>query len=194
VASEPGFPGNNSLASGLFGVFQQAATQKASTEEVWAGLRSAAGSWAFNAAGGGDTPSQEELEESGRAILSQQGFTIQTANTYRALAGQWRSARDNLHQADNDSQIVANQIFVPPWAKTNDPSVPSRYRVRVNWELTPSAGDVFTKWSNYELTGPLTSLSDVFDQAQGKARSDKYLYLLSDGTAPSISDYEIEQI
>jgi hypothetical protein len=194
VASGPNFEGENSLASGLFGIFQSAASGGTDTATVWANLRSAAGTWAYQAGGGGEMPTEAELEESGRQILKDQGVTIQTVNTYRALAGQWQSAREALASADEGSQITASQIFTPPWANSDTDAVPSRYRVRVNWELTPAAGDVFTKWSSYELTSPLTSLDDILAQAEGKARDDKYLYLLSGGAAPSVSDYEIEQI
>jgi hypothetical protein len=180
MADDSGWPGQNTLMSGLFGVLQTAAQSRLPTADVWSTLRQAAGAWQFQAAG--------------REILSQAGVGIQQVNTYRGLAGQWLAAKQRLQAADGDSQIVANQIFKPPWATTIDGAVPDRFRLRVAWQITPTAGDVFTKWSTYELTTPLTTINDALAAAGDKAAGDKYLALLSGDSLPTVSDYEIEQV
>lgn len=193
--ASPGWgPNDNPLLSGLFGVLQSAAASRQSTADIWSGLRVAAATWQWQAQGGGEIPSQAELEATGADILRSQGVGIQQVNAYRAIAGQWRSAHEKAQALENDEQVMAGAIFRPPWAQTAPAGVPVRYRVRVNWELTPAVGDIFNKWSTYELTAPITTIGDVLGQAGSKAAGDRYLYQLSGGSPPSISDYEIEQI
>ena len=194
MADDGGFPGGSPLLSGLFGVFQQAASSSMSTADVWSSLRQAAGTWQWQASGGGELPSTEELEASGADILRQQGVGIQQVNTYRALAGQWRSARQAAQNLDEGEQISAGAVFRPPWASTAQSGVPERYRIRVQWQLTPAVGDAFTKWSTYELTSPLTTIANVLDQAGAKATGDRYLYTLSAGSPPVVNDYALELI
>lgn len=194
MAEPPGFAGQNPLLSGLFGVLQQAAQGHQTTADVWQALRTAAGTWQAQAAGTAGELSQAELEENGRQVLSASGVGIQEVNTYRANAGQWLSAKEALHAAGDQSQITAKSIFVPPWATSTSNAEPSRYRVRVNWQLSPTVGEAFSKWSSYELTAPISNIEDVLAQAGSKAADDKYIYLLSGGAPPEISDYEVEQI
>jgi hypothetical protein len=186
--------GYNPLASGLFGSFQAGAAASASTADIWRDLRINAATFAWQAQGGGERPSDDELEAMGRPILSAAGIGIQQVNTYRAIAGQWQKAKANLASLNDDEQVGRSAIFVPPWAQTGANGVDARYRVRVNWEVTPSIGDVFTKWSSYEITAPVASISDALEQAGAKAAGDKYLYLLSGGAPLGISDYQVEQI
>jgi hypothetical protein len=194
MSAPPGEGGTNPLLSGLFGTLQSAASQRLSTASVWQTLRVAAGTWQHQASGGGETPSLAQLEEAGRAVLSQAGVGIQQVNAYRGVAGQWLAAKQRLHAADSAAQVQGNQIFTPPWATTAGPDQQSRFRVRVNWTITPTAGDVFNKWSTYEMTAPVTSIDDVLGQAAAKAAGDKYLSLLSGGAEPAVADYEIEQV
>lgn len=193
----PGGPAEgstNPLLSGLFGVLQSAAAARLSTADVWQSLRVAAGTWQYQAQGGGETPSLSELEQAGRQILSENGVGLQQVNEYRASAGQWRAAKERLQAANNGTQVQGNQIFVPPWATTAGPEQQSRFRLRVNWEITPTAGDVFNKWSSYELTAPVTTIADALDQANGMMSGDKYLQLLAGDSSPTPIDYEIEQV
>lgn len=194
MAGEPGFPGQNSLLSGLFGVLQTSASQRLSTADVWQSLRVAAGTWQFQAQGGGELPPTADLEAAGREILSRSGIGIQQVNTYRGIAGQWLASKQRLQAAENNLQVTGQQIFTPPWATTTGGEQLSRYRVRINWEITPVAGEVFTKWSAYELTAPITTIEDALSQAGAKAAGDKYLDLLSGGAPLGVADYEIEQI
>lgn len=126
--------------------------------------------------------------------MSEQGIGIQQVNTYRALAGSWKSAADHVQGIDPRDQITARDIFVPPWAKTATAGVPDEYRVRVEWTITPTVGDSYTKWSSYQVTSPLTNIADVIQQATTKAQGDRYIYQLSSGGAPAVNSYQIEQI
>jgi hypothetical protein len=194
MAGGSDWEGQNKLLSGLFGSFQQAASNFAGTSDLWTQLRVTAATWAFQAQGGGDLPSGADLESAGAEILRGQGVGIQAVNTYRGIAGQWRGAKQVLHGLDDDEQIPAAAIFSPPWATTSSGAVPNRYRIRVEWEFNPDIGDSYTQWSNYELTGPLTSVADALAQAaQMKGRNPK-----SDdpggAQGPYVNDYELEQI
>lgn len=188
------FPRQNGLLGGLFGTFQGAAQGGLDTASIWSTLRQAAATWQFQASGGGDLPPPDELEKSGAEILSQAGVNAPAVSTYRGIAGKWLGAKTTLHAADLDQQITAPMIFQPPWATTTGPEQDSRYRLRIEWEITPTNGDVFTKWHSYELTAPLTSIQDALDQAGAKIAGDKYLQLLAGDSEPTINDYEIEQI
>jgi hypothetical protein len=190
----PGIGGENPLLSGLFGVLQTAATQRLSTEDVWSSLRQAAGSWAFQAAGGGPTPSIADLEALGTRILSEQGVGIQQVNSYRALAGTWRQAAANAQNLPADQQILAQDIFVPPWAKTTAAGVPSEYRVRVQWQVQPTVGEAFTTWGTYQLTSPLTTIADVLTQAQGLVGKKPTSATPPGANITGIVSYEIEQV
>lgn len=194
MADTPGFPGQSNLLSGLFGVLQTAAQQHLSTADVWSSLRQAAGSWAFTASGQAGTPTVSELEASGARILSDQGIGIQEVNTYRALAGSWRSAAENAQSLSPDQQITAKDIFVPPWATTTSSAVPSEYRVRVEWNITPASGSAFTKWSSYQITAPLTSVEDLLNQAVTLAKGEKSSALVTDPSLTGVASYEIEQV
>lgn len=185
---------DNPLLSSLFGSLQSAATNHLPTADVWASLRRAAGTWAWNTAGKGELPDNATLEANGAQILSQRGVGIQEVNRYRALANEWRSAKESLHRIGREDQIRAEGVFQPPWAQTTSSAVPSRYRVRVQWEVEPLEGDPFRMWGAYETSSPLTSLQDLLDQAGAlvgkKPTSDLPLGAKVTGAA----DYELEQI
>ena len=194
MAGEGGWPNASPLLSGIFGSLQQAAINRLSTADTWAQLRLDAGSWAWASSGKGPPPPDSELIESGQQILAAQGVGIQQVNTYRAVANQWRTAKENLAGMDPADQLQGQAIFVPPWAQTTSGAVPSRYRVRVMWEVEPTSGDAFTTWKSYEVSSPLTSLQDLLDQAGAlvgqKPTSDIPLGAQVTGAA----DYELEQI
>ena len=186
--------GQNSLLSGLFGVLQQAATNRLDTATVWDQLRINAAQWEQQITGQTSGSSDADLAQRGAEILKQSGVGIAQVNAYRAVAGQWLSAKQTVQSEGGDQQLTARSVFRPPWATTVGGEQSDRYRIRVNWQVTPTAGDVFNKWSTYELTSPLTTIDQALAHAQGKALGDKYLVLLSGGAPLQVTDYEIEQI
>lgn len=193
--SGPGdWPGSNDLLSGLFGAFQAGAAGKLDTASVWQQLRITAGQIQYQASGSFEPITQAQLEANGAEILRQQGVGIQQVNTYRALAGQWLGAKQNLHASDEVSQVTSGEIFRPPWAQTADPAVPDRYRVRVNWQVTPAAGDVFTSWASYELTAPVTSIADALEQAGQLVAKQPTSEMPPGAAVTGVEDYEIEQV
>lgn len=194
MPATPWGPNDRPLLTGAFGSFQSAALAGLSTSEVWSKLREVVGQWAFSTSGAAGTPTVSELEDTGREILSQQGIGIQQVNTYRALAGQWRGAKERIASLDQGAQIDAAAIFRPPWAATAGPAVPSQYRARVNWQITPSSGDVFTRWSTYTLTTPLMSKGDVLAQATASMEDDKYLQILSGGAPVEALEFQVEEV
>jgi hypothetical protein len=194
VAEQGGWPGASPLLSGLFGVLQSAAAQRTDTAGTWQALRQAAGSWAWQAAGKGELPDQATLEANGAEILRAQGVGIQQVNTYRAIANQWRTAHENLSSAGQGDQINAGQIFRPPWSQTASGPLPDRYRIKVQWEVTPQTGDPFSMWASYELDSPLTSLDDLLAQA-GQVSARKPTSALPLGASiTGVTDYDLEQI
>lgn len=194
MAEDGGWPGASPLLSGLFGSLQQAAINRLSTADTWAQLRLDAGTWAWQSSGQGEMPSDAELISSGRQILSQQGVGIQQVNTYRSVAGEWRSAKENLAAMDPADQIRGQAIFVPPWAQTTSDAVPSRYRVRVQWEVEPTEGDAFSTWGSYEASSPLTSLQDLLDQAGALVGNKPTSNIPLGAEVTDALDYELEQI
>ena len=194
MPDENGPSGSDWLLRGAFGTLQQAASERLGTAAVWSSLRQAIGAWSFQSQGVGGTPTDSELESAGAQILRAQGVGVQEVNQYRGLAGQWRGAHDNLIAQDLDEQIRGGSIFRPPWAITTADAVDDRYRFRVKWQITPAEGDLFKRWSSYEVDAPLTTVSDLLNQAGAKVEDDRYIYLLSGGTKPLAIDYELEQI
>jgi hypothetical protein len=182
------------LLSGLFGVFQSASGGFQSTASIWSALRQSAATWQFQAGGGGDLPPTEELESIGAQILKDQGISIQQVNTYRAMAGSWRSAKANLQAADSDQQITGSMIFQPPWATTTDTSVPSRYRLRVQWQFQTEAGESGTSWGTYEMGSPLTSVADALDQASQMMGKKPTSDIPVGATVSQANDYSLEQV
>ena len=193
MPTPPGFPGQSSLLSGLFGVLQSAALQHAPTAAVWSALRLNAGTWAWQAQGSPGAPTAQQLEAQGAQILSQQGVGIQNVNTYRALAGQWRQAARTAQQLGPNQQIMPRNIFQPPWAETGGAGAPIEFRVRVEWNVTPATGASFTKWSSYQISAPLTTVTDLLTQAVGLAKGAKSSALVTDPSLANVASFEIEQ-
>ena len=194
MADEGGWPGASPLLSGLFGAFQNAASEHLPTADLWAQLRNAAGRWQWQASGQGELPDDATLEANGADILRGQGVGIQEVNRYRAIAGQWRAAKESLHAGDTGDQIRGQDIFQPPWAQTTQSGVPDRYRVRVQWEVTPLSGDPFNVWGAYELSDPLTSLEDLLGQAGQLVGRKPSSSLPLGASVTGVTDYELEQI
>lgn len=186
--------GENPLLSGLFGAFQSAAGQRQDTASLWQTLRVNAATWQWQAQGGGELPSQAELEAQGAQILREQGVGIQQVNAYRAIANQWRTAKANLSDAGESDQITAGQIFRPPWAQTSAQGVDERYSVRVQWQVQPLQGDSFTTWGTYEISSPLTSLEDLLDQAGQLVGQKPTSDIPLGATVTGAADYELTQI
>lgn len=184
----------NPLLSGLFGVLQAGASARQSTADVWSSLRVNAATWAWKNQGLGELPARDVLEANGQEILRNAGVGIREVNAYRAIANQWRTAKENLHQAGDADQITARDIFQPPWSQTAQAGVPERYSVRVQWEVTPTEGDAFTTWGTYEMESPLTSLQDILDQA-GQLVGQKPTSDMPPGAlVTGVADYQLEQI
>lgn len=190
----PEEPLSNPLLRGLFGAFQSSAAAGQSTAEVWRQLRVAAGSQAWRISGRGPTPPDSVLEANGTEILRARGVGIQEVNAFRAVAGQWRLAKQNLANATRDEQIKASQLFTPPWARTTQLGADARYRVRVQWEVQPLTGDPFRTWGTYELSSPLTSLGDLLDQAGALVGRKPGSDIPLGATVNGAVDYELSQI
>lgn len=187
-------PLSNPLLRGLFGAFQSSAAAGQSTAEVWRQLRVAAGAQAFRITGRGPTPPDSVLEASGAQILSARGVGIREVNQFRALAGEWRLAKQNLLTGGREGQLRASQIFTPPWARTTQLGADARYRIRVQWEVQPLTGDPFRTWGTYELSSPLTSLGDLLDQAGALVGRKPGSDIPLGATVNGAVDYELSQI
>lgn len=194
MAAQGGWPGANPLLSALFGGFQQQATNHANTQDAWTQQRIAAATWEAQSTGQGELPDNATLEARGSQLLSEQGVNAINFGQYRGIANQWRTAKDALLAGDPRDQIRANSIFTPPWAQTTSDAVPSRYRVRVEWEVTPSSGDPFSTWGTYETGDPLTSIQDVLDRAGSVAGKKPTSNVPLGAQISGVSDYELEQI
>lgn len=194
MSDEIGAATDSPLLRGLFGVFQTGASEHRSTADIWSDLRQAAGTWQFQAQGVEQPYDPRELEAAGRSILSAQGINAATVSTFRGVAGSWLGSRESLAQRAPGEQVTASDIFTPPWSQTADASVPSRYRIRTNWQVEPAAGDVFTRWKADELDGPISDIDGVLAQAEPTPDTNSGRQLLSGGGPPTLIDYEIEQI
>lgn len=193
--AEPGaWQGRNPLLSGLFGTFQAGAAGRLNTADIWQSLRQAAGTWQLQASGQLEGATVDEIRAAGASVLSTQGVSAGSVSTYRGIAGQWLAAKQRLQGLDQNSQITAREIFTPPWSTTAQSGVDSRYRIRANWEITTPDGTVLNKWGSYELTTPLTNLSDVLAQAQAQAGTIPNSDWPAGGVVTGIDDYELEQI
>lgn len=139
-------------------------------------------------------PDDATLEANGAEVLRSQGVGIQEVNRYRAVANDWRTARQRLHRAGTADQVRGDAIFTPPWAKSGTDAVPSRYRVKVAWNVQPLTGDPFTVWGSYELDAPVTSIEDILGDAGQLAGKKPTSAIPLGGTITGAADYELEQI
>jgi len=194
MAEPEAWQGRNPLLSGLFGAFQAGAAGRLDTASIWQSLRQAAGSWQLQATGELQNATMDEIDATGREVLSAQGVNAAGVSTYRGIAGQWLAAKTRLQGLDQDQQITAREIFTPPWSTTAGAATPDRYRIRANWEITTPDGTVLNQWGSYELTTPLTNLTDVLAQAQAQAGTIPNSDWPVGGVVTGINDYELEQI
>ncbi|HEY1716200.1 MAG TPA: hypothetical protein VGG07_25105 [Solirubrobacteraceae bacterium] len=194
MAGDDLYPAFNPLLRGMFGVFQPAAQAGLGTAAIWEDLRANAASWQFAAQGREQPYDPAELQEAGRAILSREGVTIQGVNIGRQLAGNWLGARQRLQALDEGAQITGSAIFSPPWATTANLNVPSRYRIRTQWQLTPANGESVSVWRSSELTTPLTTVTAALADTEPSADGAHGLEINPAGIPPELLDFEIEQI
>lgn len=189
---EPG--SGDALAVGLFGTFQQAATEGASTATIWSRLRQAVGTLPF-----GQQPRNAKgqfisVEENGAERLSQMGIGIQQVNTMRAAAGAWLSAKQRLNALGMHESITAQHIFRSPWSQTGiGRANPPQYRIRILRRIAAMDGMTppSEEWATYDLGGSLGTLSQVIarsNQAYGRARYSAGSFI------DSVLQYEIEVI
>ena len=193
AAGEP-LPTDVPLLRGLFGVLQTAVQQRLDTSSIWSSLRQATGNWQLQAHGAAQPYNPAVAEAAGAAVLNAAGIRGDTVSTFRGVAGSWLQAKQRLAQLGENAQITAGAIFTPPWARTADSAVPSRYRIRTQWQVQSAAGDVFTRWKQDELTGPLSTLADALAQAAPDPSTDSGRMLLSGVGPPQLIDMEIEQL
>lgn len=182
------------LLRGLFGVLQSGSAARLGTAEIWTSLRTAAGTWQARAQGLPQPYDPAQLEAAGREILRGAGVNAAAVSGMRGVAGQWRGAKERLHELEPFAQITSREIFVPPWSETANPAVPDRFRIRSQWQLESAAGDVFTRWKSDEITAPLTSVADALALATNTGPSAAGHGVTLSSTEPVLLDYEIEQI
>jgi len=173
---------------------QSAAAAHQDTTSIWQGLRQLTGEWTLKAQGATQPYDPGAVDAAGRAALSSQGIRGDTVSTFRGVAGQWLGAKQALAQLGENAQVTSKEIFQPPWAITNNPGVPSRYRIRTQWQIESAAGDVFTRWKSDEITAPLTTAGDALAQATAAGQGTAGHGVTLGSTAPVLLDYEIEQI
>ena len=193
AAGEP-LPTDVPLLRGLFGVLQTGARQGLDTSTIWSNLRQAAGNWQLQSQGAPQPYNPTVAEAAGATALSAMGIRGDTVSTFRGVAGNWLRAKQELAQLGENSQVTAGSIFTPPWSKTSGSAVPSRYRIRTQWQTQSAAGDVFTRWKQDEITGPLSTLADALAQAAPDPATDSGRMLLSGIAPPQLVDMEIEQL
>lgn len=194
MAGGPWSDQQNPLLSSLFGTFQAAAAQHLSTADIWSQLRQTVAGISYQTQGVNAPADLSAVEAEGARILSEQGVNAATVSTYRGIAGSWLQAKTNLQAADADTQILANAIFVPPWAKTAVPELPSRYRIRVAWQVGEAGRATATVWKSYELTGPLSSVNSALNQAASLAVREGGSLQITTDELQGASDYEVEQL
>jgi hypothetical protein len=178
----------------LFGSFQAGAEAGSTTSEVWQDLRVNAATWQEATSGTPGASSIQELEEAGRQILSNAGVGIQDVNTYRSIAGDWLSAKQQLQAAALDQQIEAPMVFVPPWATTTGGEQDSQYRVKVAWTIPDEGVGAHLQWGTYLIGAPLTSVGDLLDQALAMVGTAKGSQSFGSVISGSPDDYQIEQV
>jgi hypothetical protein len=187
-------PTGNPLLRMLFGNLQTAAVQGLDTASIWQSLRTSAGEYQFRLAGAEQPYDPAAVEEAGRQILSANGVNASTVSSFRGVAGEWNAARGRLAELEPDQQITSNAIFRPPWAVTDDPNVPDRYRIRTQWQFEASNGATFSQWQSNEIDGPLLGTADALTQAPAPANTYPPQLVLGDAPPPSLLGFEIEQI
>lgn len=152
----------------LFPSIVSAASQGASTSEVWDAIRGAAGSIASQVLSTtlGRNPTEQEVLESAKGLLS--GISATDVSAARGAAGQMVRAHNALLAASDDAQITSEQIGRAPWSTTtNVAGVNEQYRIRVQRSITVKGFTEIqtTEWGTYDLSGPLTSIADAVSQA-----------------------------
>lgn len=185
----------DSVLRGLFGNLQSAA--ESGTTDVagaWSALQDAAGTWAtgvLSVTEQGPITPEMVIGKAGELLA---GITIQDVDRYMAAASESVAAKAELHALDPGAQITGTAIFTPPWSTTADnPAVPNRYRIRVLRDITVRGFTLINRqeWATYEITSPLTSVSDALNQANTLFSQASYN---SRASINEVLDYSIEQV
>lgn len=194
MAGQAGSPTDNPLLRGLFGTLQTGSAQSASTADIWQQLRVNAGEIQFRAQGAAQPYDPVAVEQAGRAILTANGVNAATVSSFRGVAGEWNQARQRLAQLEDGQQITASEIWRPPWAITTSGEVPSRYRIRSQWQFENAAGIDPFQWRADELDGPLSTVPEALSQAPPPTKTYPPELILGASGPPKLVSYEIEQI
>jgi hypothetical protein len=194
VPDSPGGALSNPLLRGLFGVLQSGAAEGRGTAQIWQDLRTAAGTWQFQAQGLPQPYDPAAVTEAGRAILSAQGINGATVSSFRGVAGQWLGAKQRVTGADLTANVTAQDVFRPPWAMTTNPAVPDRFRIRTQWQFDTGDGGTATAWKTDEITAPLTTIGDALSQASLAPPTQSAPANALAAQPPVLTDYEIEQV
>ena len=136
-------------------------------------------------------PTQLEIDAAAKSLMG--GVTIQDMNRVSKVIGEQLRATENLKSLGLDQQITGDAIFTPPWARTTgNPAVPTRYRIRVQRQVTYRGIGVTTnKWATYEITAPLTSVNDALAQANTLFARNRYNL---SANIDAVLDYSIEAV
>lgn len=194
MAGAQDWEGFHRLLNGAFGTLQQAAAQRMDTAAIWQRLRVTTGTTFYQSQGIPLPATDQEIEERGRQILSEQGVGVRQVNAYRGLAGQWLRAKQSLQQLGSEQVVLPQDIFVPPWARTATGEVPSRYRMRVQWNLVDDLGRPSTAWGTYELQSPLTTVGDALAASQNLAGLQPTSDIPPGSVISGVQDFQIEQV
>lgn len=178
----------------LFPAIVSAASQGASTADVWGAVRNAAGNIASQVLGTtlGREPTDEEVSNTAATLL--RGITATDVSQARGAAGQMVTAHNNLANADPNAQIEASMIARAPWSVTsNVAGVSEQYRIRVQRSITVKGFTEIQRdeWSTYNLSGPLTNPADALSSANAAWNGKDYN---KTARIDGILDYVIEAI
>lgn len=194
MADSAGSASGSPLLRGLFGVLQAGAAQRLDTSTIWSNLRQAVGTWQAQAQGLPQPYDPDAIDAAGRSILGAQGINGATVSTFRGIAGSWLGAKNNLHALGPFEQITAPAVFTAPWARTANPAVPSRYRLRTQWQVESAAGEQFTITKSDEIDGPLTTTADLFGAAAPTPDTTSGQAILASASPSQLLDYELEMV
>lgn len=178
----------------VFPAIVNAASQGASTAEVWSAIRDSAATIAGSTLGVtlGRTATDAEISAKVADIL--QGVSATQVSQARGAAGGIVQAHNNLLARGTEMQIMSDSIARPPWSQTADVAgIQEQYRIRIQREITfHGFTDVSrVEWATYELAGSLTSMADAIATANtlfGQADYNRNVSI------NGILDYSIEAI
>lgn len=161
---------------------------------MWTSLHDAAANWAEGVLSvtGSTPPTALEIQTKAHQLIG--NVTIQDMNRMSKTVGEFLRAKENLNNLGLDSQITGDAIFNPPWSRTGDnPAIPTRYRIRVLRSITVRGFTQIQReeWATYEMTSPLTTLSDALNRANTLFAQAPYN---ASASINEVLDYQIEVI